>query len=72
MKSERMKREYIDFDPSVGWPAGEGIYYECRKCGSIVSTTEDGGCKCNNLYVDASCGRIGAKEPAQVRPFRLK
>lgn len=72
MFKKQEKCEYLEFDPAVGWPAGDGIFYECEKCSSVVSTTEDGGCDCHNLYVDASCGRIGAKEPDKVRPFRVK
>lgn len=72
MNRDNKIREYLDFDPTVGWPAGDGIFYECQKCKSVVSTKEDGDCKCHNLYVDATCGRIGAKEPDKVRPFRVK
>ena len=72
MFNREKKREYLPFDPLAGWPAGDGIFYECGKCATVVVTTEDGGCDCHNLYVDASCGRIGAKEPDKVRPFRVK
>lgn len=67
-----MKKEYIDFNSSIGWPAGGGIYYECLKCSTVVPTDRDGDCKCHNMYVDVSCGRIGANEPDKVKPFRYK
>lgn len=67
-----MKRKYIEFDPAKGWPAGSFLYYECMICGSIVNSMKDGTCACRNLYIDASAGRMGAKDVGKVRLFEEK
>ena len=64
-------RQYIHFDPQEGWFSGKGLFYECLLCGKAISSTEDSDCTCHNLYVDASAGRIGAKQEDKVRLFRF-
>jgi hypothetical protein len=33
-----MKCVEIDFDETKGYPTGESLYYECKLCGSRIST----------------------------------
>jgi hypothetical protein len=56
----RVKREYVDYDPSHGHPTGEDLYYECILCRSLVSSlpsTRIEMCLCGNLRKDM--GRLG-------------
>ena len=57
-----MKKEYIDYDPSRGHPAGEGLYYECVLCAGLVSSLpvpEVEHCSCGNLRKDM--GRLSCR-----------
>lgn len=65
-----MKCVEIDYDESKGYPTGEGLYYECKRCGSRVSTVnirEAGFCKCRNLHIDVDYCRVSIKSPGSVR-----
>ncbi len=68
---KKISREYINFDLKEGWPTREGLFYECLICRTALSTNKDSFCKCYNLVVDASAGRIGAKEEDKVRLFSI-
>jgi hypothetical protein len=35
----------VAFDPSVGWPNGSDLYYECLICGDLVHSSEDDECR---------------------------
>jgi len=57
-----MKKEYIDYDPAGGHPAGDGLYYECVLCGGVVSSLPEPDvetCPCGNLMKDI--GRLGTR-----------
>ena len=72
LSEEFTMKQYVDFDPKQGWPSGANLFYECKKCGGIVSSIKDGECLCGNLYVDASSGRAGASDESQVRMYKQK
>jgi len=58
---------YIPHDFSTGWPSGANLFYECQKCGGLIPSTQDGQCKCGNVYVDVGYGRAGATDESKVR-----
>ena len=64
-------KKYHTFDPSVGYPAGPNLIFECLKCGeSIPSRPSDNvSCKCHNIMIDVDYGRIRIKDYAQVRLY---
>lgn len=65
-----VKYREVFFDESKGFPAGEGLYYECLLCGSRRSTfdVKDAGfCECRNLHVDVDYCRISVKTPGSVK-----
>lgn len=65
-----MKYTEIEFDESRGFPAGEGLYYECKLCGSRRSTVnarEAGFCDCRNLHIDVDCCRVSIKKHWQCK-----
>ncbi len=66
-------RVYLQRKPG-GWEIGDGICYECPLCGGFIRTDDENSpweCRCGNLYIDYSYGRIGARErESDVRMFR--
>jgi hypothetical protein len=64
MKSDTL---YIDHDFSKGWPAGPDLFYECQRCGELLSSIFDGECRCGNVFVDPSSARAGAVDESKVR-----
>ena len=58
---------YRQHDFRTGWPSGDDLFYECQKCGEVVPSTQDGQCKCGNVYVDAGYVRAGAIDESLVR-----
>jgi hypothetical protein len=67
----KLNKIEIAFDPSLGWPNGADIFYECLICRDIISSIEDAECRCSNLYVDAAAGRAGAKREKDVRLLKM-
>lgn len=69
-----MTRDYIDFDPARGYPAGRDIAYECLACGGTVSSMpsseEPWTCTCRNVRVDGDAGRVSVDDHARMRAFR--
>lgn len=65
-------RQYIDFDPSRGWPTGPDLSYECTICGDVLpSLPEDGvGCSCRNIFIDVDAGKMAVKNEAKVKLFK--
>lgn len=61
----------IPFDPALGWPNAEDLYYECLICGDFVHSSEDDECKCGNMYVDAAAGRAGARSEQKIRLIKV-
>ena len=65
-----MKYVEVEFDETKGFPAGDGLYYECKLCGGRRSTfnlKEAGFCKCRNLHIDIDYCRVSIKQPGTVR-----
>jgi hypothetical protein len=62
---------FIPFDASKGYPAGNGIYYECLKCSNIIPSlpTDSVSCQCGNISIDTDYGRVSVKDPEQMRIF---
>ena len=60
---ERMKGDH---------PYGEGVYYECTKCGKAVHANLKGNphCDCYNIRIDGDWGRLSIKDYNFARLFR--
>jgi hypothetical protein len=72
MVQEKHYRDGIDF--TRGYPAAEGLYYECQRCGdSIASLPRDSThCSCRNVLIDVDAGRISIQDHAGIRVFELE
>jgi hypothetical protein len=66
------EKEYLGFNPSSGFPAGENLFYECEKCGDEVPTLPPHAvaCSCRNLVVDSDAGRVSVKDETELKLFR--
>ncbi len=66
-----MTRQYIPLDPDLGYPAGDGIYYECVRCGDILHSAppDPVTCKCHNIRIDVDAGRLAVAEVSEIRVF---
>ena len=62
---------YLSHDFATGWPSGDELFYECQKCHTLVLSTQDGQCKCGNVYVDTGYGRAGATDETKVRLVKI-
>ena len=69
--SDKFKKEELGFDPKLGWPNADDLFYHCLVCGDLVCSAKDDQCQCRNIYVDAAAGRAGAKEEQKVRLIKL-
>lgn len=58
---------YLEHDFATGWPSADDLFYQCQKCGELIASTQDGQCKCGNVYFDAGYGRAGAADESKVR-----
>ena len=67
------KRKYLPDDFSMGYPAGEAIWYECLVCGSVVPSMPKNAaaCKCRNIIVDADAGRVSVRDLSRMRAYEL-
>jgi hypothetical protein len=66
------RRDYLDFDPARGYPAGARIGYECGLCGATLpslSTPPEGRCDCGNVGVDIDAGRVHVGIAGTLRVF---
>ncbi len=67
-------KQYIDFLPNQpqGYPAGKSIYYECQICGEEVESKplHFAECKCQNITVDNSGGRLSVTHPDKFKIFK--
>lgn len=64
-------KNYVEYDPSAGHPAGEDLYYECQLCGGIIPSLppDSVGCACSNLFIDKDYGRLVIRQPDSVKLF---
>jgi hypothetical protein len=64
-------RRYFTFDPDLGYPAGDTMYYECTKCHTVIaSLPEDStACDCRNIRIDVDYGRIFVRDFNGIRVF---
>lgn len=65
---------FKNFNPSVGFPAGEKLRYECGICGDMVLSmpTNAAACKCSNIIVDADAGRISVKDETRIKVYEIE
>lgn len=64
-------KQYLTFDPTKGFPAGEEIRYECLLCGDTLLSIplHAVACKCRNVIVDVDAGRITVKDTNSFRAY---
>lgn len=62
--------EPVPMPPDGALPKGGDIYYECQRCGDIVSsiTHAPASCACGNL--EGAQGAVTIKDVAQITPLR--
>jgi len=67
-----MKKEYITFNPDLGWPSGFDLYYECLRCNDIIKSTPSNNtnCKCGNIFIDVDSGRLSINRKFKIRLFK--
>ena len=68
------RRVYIKFEPnqSKGYPSGKKIFYECLICGEVIESmpAHFAECKCQNITVDASGGRLSITDHNKFKIFK--
>ena len=64
-------RQYLTFNPAVGYPAAKDLFYECLSCGDVIPSLPDDStqCKCKNIMIDIDYGRIKIQNPALIKLF---
>lgn len=74
MSNTKTERAYHSFDPELGYPSGEDLFYECQICKAVVPSQPpvDTRCICGNIMIDMSFGRMGVADPKQARLFSLR
>lgn len=72
MNIDNSNREYRAFNPTMGYPADESLFYECLRCGDVVPSKPDDSahCKCRNIMVDVDYGRMDVQDATKVRLFK--
>jgi hypothetical protein len=67
-------RQYFSFDPALGYPAGDAVYYECIKCGAVIASLPEDSitCKCYNIMIDVGYGRIVVRDFNYLRVFHKR
>jgi hypothetical protein len=70
-KDDFPNRRYFTFDPDLGYPAGDTVYYECTKCGKVIASLpkDNMGCNCDNLFIDIDYGRLDVLDFDYLRVF---
>ncbi len=73
MSDNKPRRSYHTLNTSAGYPAGSGLFYECKVCGEVVPSlpSDSAHCKCRNIMIDVDYGRIAIQDEAQVKLFSL-
>lgn len=68
-----MEKKYINFDASVGFPAGERVRYECGICSDTLPSMPQNAaaCKCRNIIVDADAGRVSVKDEKEIKAYEI-
>jgi hypothetical protein len=69
MYCNESKRIYYQFDPASGYPAGNGMFYECLGCNDILPSLPKVSiiCTCKNISIDVDYGRISIKNNRKTR-----
>ena len=69
-----MKKEYISYMENKGYPAGKNIYYECTLCNTDINSMPKhfDSCKCGNIEIDATVGRVIIKDKNNFKIFKRK
>ncbi len=67
-----MAKNYINFNPAQGYPAGKNIFYECSLCNAVIQSMpiNAAACECGNIIVDSDAGRVSVKDEGQFRIFK--
>lgn len=70
-----MAKKYIDFQPNQlkGYPLGKKVFYECLVCGEEIESKPQyfAECKCQNITVDASGGRLSITDHEKFNIFKI-
>ena len=57
-QDEFPNRQYFTFDPNLGYPAGDAVYYECTKCDTLIASLPEDSttCQCFNIMMTLATG----------------
>jgi hypothetical protein len=68
-----MEMEAIDFDPKLGYPNGDDLFYECQRCKKLLPSRPDKNlwCDCYNLCVDVDAGRLAVRDNSLLKILRV-
>ena len=71
VKRELEDRTYQPLDVVKDYLVAKNLYYECLVCGNVVPSMprKNLACKCRNILVDVSPGRIEIRDPAKAKMF---
>lgn len=64
-------KKYVEFIKKEGFPAGNKTFYECTICHSVITSVPEFfiSCKCSNIEVDATAGRVIVKDKKSFKIF---
>ena len=67
-----MGKEYIDFDPTKGYPQEDDLFYECLFCHVEIpsSPAENLCCKCFNVFYDVDEDKFTVQDVTKIALFR--
>lgn len=61
-----MRLERMDISPRSPSeaPKGDGVYYQCAKCFTVIpcSPSDNMGCQCGNIFIDIDCFRLDVQD----------
>lgn len=65
--------QVISFNPEHGYPAAEGLFYECMTCGTMIPSLppDSTSCRCHNISIDVDYGRLSIKNHDEARLFAV-
>lgn len=68
---EKLNRSYHSLSSEQKYPVGKNIFYECCKCGGIISSlpSKKTHCACRNISVAVIDGQVTIRNPVEAKIF---
>ena len=66
------EKQFLTLVDKDGYPAGNGIFYECLACGTVLQSLplNSTHCQCRNVMIDVDYGIISFGDLKLVRAYR--